>query len=318
MTKPRRHIAGQVAMLTRRCSERRYFLRPDEYIEKVIPFEVGKAANKHGQAVYAAVAMSNHVHFAVGDTTGERSKFMQDSMSGIARARNCDLKRRGHFWEAGSYGDTVLLDRDAIERKLLYIWLNPVRAGLVDRAEDWPGFMILPRDWGETISIKKPGKFYGRKNPDLVEFIPQRPPGYDDMTLEEVKEHFEKLLAKGEQQIVAQRQAEQTSCRGVEAVKQVDPFSSPDTEVPLRGINPRFATRDGALMASAKADYRAFCDRYETQRQRWLNSAKKRSKKSARRKKKILFPCGTVWLRRCAPITCEAPSADEPGLFAQA
>ena len=32
MTPPRRHIAGQIAMVTRRCQERRYFLRPDNYI----------------------------------------------------------------------------------------------------------------------------------------------------------------------------------------------------------------------------------------------------------------------------------------------
>ena len=43
MTQPRRHIAGQIALLTRRCSERRYFLRPDDYINEVAPFEVGKA-----------------------------------------------------------------------------------------------------------------------------------------------------------------------------------------------------------------------------------------------------------------------------------
>ena len=314
MTKPRRHIAGQIALLTRRCSERRYFLRPDDYINRVAPFEVGKAANKHGQAVYAAVAMSNHVHFGVGDTTGERSKFMQDSMSGIARARNCDLKRRGHFWEAGSYGDTVLLDKDAIERKLLYIWLNPVRAGLVERAEDWPGFIILPRDWGETITIDKPGKFYGRKNPDVVEFVPQRPPGYDDMSLQEVKEHFENLLRTAEDEIAELRREQGMTCRGARAVEKVDPFSSPDTDTPFRKINPRFATRDGEVMASAKADYRAFCDRYETQRQRWINS----SKKSAKRKKEILFPCGTVWMKRCTPVKCKAPAPDEPGLLARA
>lgn len=46
-----------------------------------------------------------------------------------------DSKPRDHFSEAGCYGDTVLVDEDSIESKLLYIWLNPVRAGLVERAE---------------------------------------------------------------------------------------------------------------------------------------------------------------------------------------
>ena len=305
MTLPRRHIAGQVALLTRRCSERRYFLRPDAYINEVAAFEVGKAATNHGQEIYGAMAMSNHVHFAVGDTTGERSKFMQSSMSGIARARNCDLERSGHFWEPGSYGDTVLLDRDAIERKLLYIWLNPVQAGLVARAEDWPGFMILPRHWGQTIRIEKPGKFYGRANPDVVEFIPQPPPGYEDMSLEEVKAHFQELLQIAEEEIAELRREYGESCRGADAVKKVKPTDSPDTPQPFRRMNPRFATKNAELMASAIAGYRAFCDRYQTLRQRWVAG-----------RKNVTFPCGTVWLRRCAPIRCQSPADDEPGLFA--
>ncbi len=105
------------------------------------------------------MAMSNHVHLAVGDTTADRSEFMQDVWF---RAHRLLLG-------AGVYGDTVLLDDDCIDNKLLYIWLNPVRAGLVERAEDWPGFKILPRHWGETIRIETLGKFYGRKNPGKTE-----------------------------------------------------------------------------------------------------------------------------------------------------
>ncbi len=306
MTPPRRHIAGQIAMITRRCAQRRYFLRPDDYINTVLPFEVGKAAERHGQYIYAAVGMSNHVHFAVGDSTGDRSAFMKDAMSGIARARNRDLDRDGHFWASGSYGDTVLLDRDAIERKLLYIWLNPVRAGLVDRAEDWPGFKILPKHWGETISIEKPDQFYGRRNPDVVKFTPKPPPGYDDMTLEEVREHFQDLLKQAEDEVLAERRNKNLTCLGREKILAIEPFSSPNTEDRKKGINPRFASKNRELLNSAIATYRTFRDRYETRRQRWL----------AGKKKRITFPCGTVELKRCAPISCGSPREDEPGLFA--
>lgn len=307
MTKPRRHIAGQVALLTRRCSERRYFLRPDDYINQVIPFEVGKWAEERGQDIYAAMAMSNHMHFVNGDTTGDRSDFMRDTMSGIARARNRDLKReKGHFWESGEYGDTVLLDKDAIERKLLYVWLNPVRAGLVERAADWPGFKILPSDWGKTIQIDQPDKFYGRRSPESAEFTPQPPPEYDDMSLEEVKAHFERLLHKEENKILARRKRAQMGIVGVSAVKALDPMTAPSTEDSTSRINPRFATTDAALMAGAKSSYRAFCDRYETRRQRWLTG----------KSKKVVFPCGTVQLKRQAPITCKEVASDEPGLFA--
>lgn len=291
-------------MLTRRCSERRFFLRPDDYINEVAAFEVGKASERHGQEIYAAMAMSNHVHFGVGDTTGKRSDFMRESMSGIARAQNNALERKGHFWEAGSYGDTVLLDNNAIERKLLYIWLNPIFAGLVSRAEDWPGFKILPRHWGEKIRIEKPDRFYGRKSPEVVEFVPQPPPGYEEMSLAEVKEHFENLLRLAEEEIAELRRERGLTCKGAEAVCDVDPFDHPKTREPLRRLNPRFATRDAELMASATATYREFRRNYETIRQRWIAG------------KKVTFPCGTLQLRRQAPVKCKEPPVDEPGLFA--
>lgn len=305
MTAPRRHLAGQVSLITRRCSERRNFLRPDAYINEVIAFEVGKGAINHGQAIYAAVAMSNHVHFAVGDSTGNRSDFMRDSMSGIARAGNRHRKRKGHFWEAGSYCDTVLLDRDAIARKLVYIWLNPVRAGLVERARDWPGFKILPEHWGKKFRIEKPGKYYGRRNPKYVEFVPQPPPEFADMSLEEVRKYFEELIKQGEEELAKERRAKGIKVKGVKAVRATNPMSAPRTKDREGGIRPRFATRDVKLLASAIGAYRGFVEEYEKQRQRWMKGTKR----------KIVFPAGTVALRRRSPVRCEKPRQDEPGLF---
>ena len=310
MTKPRRHIPGQVAMVTRRCAQRRYFLRPDSYINNVLPFEVGKAANRYDQQVYGALAMSNHIHLELGDATGRRSDFMRDSMSAIANSRNRDLGREEHFWGSGPFNDTVLLDRDAIERKLIYIWTNPVRAGLVKRAEDWPGFKILPKDWGTKIRVDKPERFYGRRNPDVVEFTPQPPPGYDDMSLEEVREHFQNLLEEAEDKLNAALEEEKRHFAGVATVEAVDPMSQPSTEETKTRHIPRFASKDFELRSAARAIYRDFVDRYETCRQRWLNSRKKKHPK------RVQFPAGTVQLRRCAPVQCDAPLDDEPGLFA--
>lgn len=304
MTPPRRHLAREVILLTRRCMERRHFLRPDPYINQVTAFELGKATERHGQVIHAAVFMSNHKHSVVTDTNGERSRFMQDSMSGIARSRNRDLDRRGHFWGAGSYGDTVLLDRDAIERKILYVLLNPVRAGLVKRAEDWPGFKILPRQWGKTIRVEKPGRFYGRKSPEVVEFTPMPPPGFEEMSLEEVIAHFEELLRLAEDEIASLREEMGLSVCGPAKVQELDPGSSPATPDQRGKINPRFATRNRALLIQAIEAYRGFYDDYKKARLRWLKGAKN-----------IVFPCGTVALRRRAPIRCAPQNMGEPGVF---
>lgn len=301
MTQPRRHIAGQVVHISRRCFQRSFFLRPDSTINRVIAYETARASTRHGQAIHAYVGMSNHIHQISTDTRGERSGYMRDAMREISRARNLDLKRRDRMWDGRPFGDTVLLDRDAIERALVYTWLNPVKAGLVRRAEEWPGFKVLPRHWGKPMKIKRPNsRYYGRSAPKEVEFTPAPPPGYDDMSLEEVREHFENLLREAEEEIHHRRRGKKVM--GRMRICSTNPHACPRTKAPMRTLRPRFSTLDSELMATAKSLYREFQDTYQSQRERWLKG------------KRVTFPCGTVQLRRCAPIRCGPVPDDEPGL----
>lgn len=302
-TKPRRHIPGQVSLLTRRTIMRLFMLKPDEFMNAVMSYEVARASHRHGQSVHAAMTMPNHPHFVVTDTTGERSGFMQDAMSGIARVRNRDLDRSGYFWDAQPYGDTVLLDQNAIERKLLYTWLNPVKAGLVPRAKDWPGFKVLPKDWGKTITVKCPDRFYGRDSPDTVQYTPQPPPGYDHMSLEEVQEHFEELLRKEEDKIIEARKVANTPFFGLEYIQAINHYGAPKSSSDSGQLNPRFATTDAKVMANAIERYKNFLEAYEATRQRWKKG-----------KRKCVFPCGTLWLRKNANVKCAPVGTDEPGL----
>lgn len=304
MTKPRRHVAGQIALLTRRCLEQRHYLRPDDYMHQVVGFEIGKVADQFGQQLYAAMAMSNHLHFGVGDTTGNRSDFMGHAMAGIARARNRDLGRKGRFWETCPFGDTVLLDANAIERKLVYIWLNPVRAGLVERAEDWPGFAILPTDWGETMRFGKPERYYGWRSPDVVEITPEPPPIANHLTLEEARNHYQNLLRIAEDEVASIRRDQGLDFLGVEKISDVAPLDRPKGQDDSKKINPRFATTDPQLMNRAIENYQSFVDRYQRCRRRWLQNDP------------VTLPSGTVALRRNTPLETEEPSSDEPGLLA--
>ena len=302
MTQPRRNLPGETTMLTRRTTGQKFFLRPDEFINGVLGFEIGKAASNHGQTIHAAIGMSNHCHIGVTDTTGDRSAFMHEAMGGIAKARNDDLNRRGYFWSAGQFGNCRLLDRKSIERKLVYIWTNPVQAGLVESVEEWPGFKILPRHWGKTIEIPCPDRYYGRRTPDKVEITPQPPPGYDDMSLEEVRQHFQELLETKEKEL--QEVHKNRDVKGRQGVIATNPFDTPTVREPERGINPRFSSTCSDLLAEAIQRRRDFLETYESRRQRWLNG------------QPVTFPAGTVQLARAAPVDCEPPDPDEPGVWA--
>ena len=303
MTQPRRHLEGQTVMMSRRTLMGFFFLRPDESINEIMRYETAKAARRHGQAVHGVVAMSNSVRFVATDTTGDRSDFMRDAMSGVARARNDSLNRKGTFWGAGQFGETVTLDGDALERRLVQAWLAPVVAGLVEHVEDWPGFQILPKHWGETIEVNVPDRFYGRNSPETVEFTPQPPPGYEDRDLEEVKQYFQQLIEQKEAEIHAAHPERRYD--GVNAVRGENPRNRPDFALPEPQPTARYDAGDPELQKRAESRHQTFVDEYETARQRWLKG------------RETTFPAGTVQLKRCAPVRCASVGPDEPGLLAE-
>jgi putative transposase len=86
--------------------------------------------------VWAWCLMPNHVHLILVPTEqdGLRSALarVHRAYAGIIQARR---KRSGHFWQ-GRFG-AVAMDEDYLAAALRYVALNPVRARLVGRAQDW-------------------------------------------------------------------------------------------------------------------------------------------------------------------------------------
>ena len=100
--------------------------------------ELGEAALKHGCALHAYVLMTNHVHLLVTPAEpGGVSRMMQAIGRRYVACFNARHRRTGTLWE-GRF-KSALVDS---ERYLLacyrYIELNPVRAGMVAIAGDYP------------------------------------------------------------------------------------------------------------------------------------------------------------------------------------
>ncbi|MBR1137581.1 MULTISPECIES: transposase [Bradyrhizobium] len=87
-------------------------------------------------AVWAWCLMPNHVHLILvpSDADGLRRALsrVHRVYAGIIQARR---KRSGHFWQ-GRFG-AVAMDEAHLAAALRYVSLNPVRARLVTRAQDW-------------------------------------------------------------------------------------------------------------------------------------------------------------------------------------
>ncbi|MCL5958107.1 MAG: transposase [Chloroflexi bacterium] len=93
---------------------------------------------KCGVSVVAYCLMPNHYHFLLKQETGEPlSKFINLLFNSYVQAVNRQQSRKGPLFEERFRH--VLVDRNEYLVHLCrYIHLNPAKAGLVSRPEDWP------------------------------------------------------------------------------------------------------------------------------------------------------------------------------------
>jgi putative transposase len=98
---------------------------------------LSEAAREARVSVWAWCLMPNHVHLILAPASedGLRRALARThrAYAGMIQARR---KKTGHFWQ-GRFG-AVVMDEPHLAAAFRYVTLNPVRARLVPRAEDWP------------------------------------------------------------------------------------------------------------------------------------------------------------------------------------
>ena len=94
------------------------------------------AARRAGVSVWSYCLMPNHVHLIVvpSDPDGLRRTFA-DAHRRYTGFINAKHRWTGHLWQ-GRYG-AVAMDESHLAAAARYVALNPVRAGLTERAQDW-------------------------------------------------------------------------------------------------------------------------------------------------------------------------------------
>jgi putative transposase len=99
---------------------------------------LAECAPRYGVAIHAYVLMSNHFHLlATPENEHGLSSMMQSLGRRYVRAFNDRHKRSGTLWE-GRYKATVIDSERYLIACMAYVELNPVRAGMVLHAADYP------------------------------------------------------------------------------------------------------------------------------------------------------------------------------------
>jgi len=113
---------------------------------------LGEAAERAGSEIWAYCLMPNHVHLIVvpSHEDGLRGTFADAHRryTGFINARH---RWTGHLWQ-GRFG-AVVMDEAHLAHAMRYVSLNPVRARLTARAEDWPWSSVRAHLAGEDDDL---------------------------------------------------------------------------------------------------------------------------------------------------------------------
>jgi putative transposase len=99
---------------------------------------LGTAAKEHDCAIHAYVLMTNHIHLLMTPREGEAiSATLQAVGRRFVPYINHCYGRTGTLWE-GRFKASAVQEEGYLLACSRYIELNPVRAGMVERPEDYP------------------------------------------------------------------------------------------------------------------------------------------------------------------------------------
>jgi putative transposase len=294
MTEPRQILPGTTYLVTRRCTQREFLLKPSPVTNGVFLYVLAVAAERFGILVHAFCVLSNHFHLIVTDPEARLPAFEQYLDSLVARALNAALGRSEDFWGPPTYSAVALLSRDDVVDKAVYVLANPVAAGLVSRGCEWPG---LWSDLGAAehgrIDVERPTVFFrpGGKMPDTISLQLTAPPGFDSFA--DFRSCVTTALAAREEQLAHVMAAAGKAFLGVARVLGQDATARASTREPLRQLNPRIASRDTSTRIDGLNRLVEFRLAY---REAWA-----KLKAGVR---DVVFPAGTYWLRVAYGVRC--------------
>lgn len=287
MTAPRQVLRGITYLVTRRCSERRFFLRPSKKTNAIFRYVLAVAANRFEIKVHAFCVLSNHFHLVVTDPHAKLPDFHRYLDALVARATNCELGRWEGFWDRDSYSAVRLESSASAFEKIVYVLANPVAAGLVRRGREWPGIWSDPsRVGGEAFTADRPKGFFREAGPmpASAKLRLDPPPGFESDPL--LPKTLIDALGAAEDAAAAELGRTGRSFLGVARVLAQSPNARPAPGEARRTLSPRVACKNKWRRIEVLQRMAEFARAYREARDAWRAGLRE-----------AVFPHGT-WLMR--------------------
>ena len=287
MSKPREVLAGSTYLVTRRCTQRQFLLRPDDDTNNAFIYCLAVAAEHSAVQVVFTCAMSNHHHTIVHDPDGRLPEFLAHFHKLVAKCQNVWRRRWENFWDSGKASAVRLLDAEDVISKIIYAATNPVKDFLVEKAHQWPGvsaYRALIRD--EPLKATRPRYFFDQEGsmPATVTLnlvVPTSVGARADIVARVVAG-----VAATEATAMAHRRQTNRGVMGRKAVLRQAWTAQPTSQAPRRTLSPLLAAQDKWRRIETLLRSRAFQDQY------------RRALDALAAHAPIPFPPGTYWLKR--------------------
>lgn len=293
---------GVTYLITRRIERRHCLLRPDIRMTRFILYAFIVSAQRHQILLHGFCAMSTHVHYVVTDLEGNLPRFLEMFHRLVAKGIKALRKWDGAVWDRAQTSMVELCTRQALVEKIAYTLANPVSAGLVWRAHQWPGAKTLANDIGDAVvRATRPREYFSPKNrkwQSAVELEVSPPPS---IATSEVAAFRKDVMAEVDKlEAAAHRVIPRHLVLGARRAMQIPPEQRITTDELHFQRNPVFAVGSGNTEAvrNAKESLRNFRSGYKKAREAWRAGDRA-----------VEFPAGTYGMRVFHGANVAAPNS---------
>jgi putative transposase len=291
MTLPRQFLPNSTYFITRRATQREFWLKPTRQTTQIFLYCIAIAAEKTGVKVHAACVMSNHWHAVVSDSSTNVADFYTWVHKYVAKAVNCAMGREENLWAAGKVSVVALESPEDVFDKIVYTMCNPVSAHLIASAEKWQGVWLYRQS--HSCIVKRPDVYFQKDGtmPETAELIIHQAPSHVNMPILAYEKLISDEISREECNIANDVSAAGKTFMGMDAVLRQFHRQTPQSIESRRGMNPRFAAKNKELRINAIRRYKQFVANYRDALKDWRKG-----------NRDVVFPAGTYALRIHAQV----------------
>ena len=124
------------------------------YKERELVFSHIKRGHRKFYVLITVVVMPDHVHLIFLPLKQYTLTRVMKGIKGVSARRINDYRNmRGTVWQDESY-DRIIRNEEELQQKVRYIYYNPVKAGLVEKVEDYP-FWFYNEYWVDDLLMEE-------------------------------------------------------------------------------------------------------------------------------------------------------------------